>query len=119
MESSTVQVSRQGPAWVIELRGEHDISTSAALVDALGRVDGAGAPQVVVDLSAAEFIDSSVLAALAHGGEHVDAAGGRIAIVAPSAGRARRLLRLVGLERPPLRIVETRVEALRSLTAGG
>ena len=118
MEPDSIHVSRDGDAWIVELVGEHDLSTAPALVDALRRVDGRGPTQVVVDLAGARFIDSSVLAALVHAGEHVDLVGGRVAVVAPAAGHPRRVLDLVGLDRPPLRIVETRAEALR-LVAGG
>jgi hypothetical protein len=42
----------------------------------------------------------------------VGSSGGRIAVVAPSAGHPRRVIDLVGLDRPPLRLVETRADAL-------
>lgn len=118
MGPDSIQVSRDGDAWIVQLRGEHDLSTAPALVDAVRRVDGEAPMQVVVDLTRADFIDSSVLAALVHAGEHVDLVGGRVAIVAPAAGHPRRVLDLVGLDRPPLHIVETRAEALRLVAAG-
>jgi anti-anti-sigma factor len=118
MEPDSIQVCRDGDAWIVELVGEHDLTTAPALVDALHRVDGGGPARVVLDLTAACFIDSSVVAALVRAGEHLDESGGRIAVVAPAAGHPRRVLDLVGLDRPPIRVVETRVEALRLVADG-
>jgi anti-sigma B factor antagonist len=116
MEADSIHILLDGAARIVELHGEHDLSTADAVADALRRVDGAPA-QVVVDLTAATFIDSSVLGALARAGEHARTVGGAIAVVAPAAGHPRRVLDLVGLERRALPVVETRADALR-LVAG-
>ena len=49
--------------WVLTLHGEHDVSTEPSLAEELERVAAAGGP-VVVDLSDAQFIDSSILRVL-------------------------------------------------------
>jgi anti-sigma B factor antagonist len=116
MEADPIRILLDGAARVVELHGEHDLSTADAVADALRRVDGAPA-QIVVDLTAATFIDSSVLGALARAGKHARAAGATIAVVAPAAGHPRRVLDLVGLDRRALPVVETRADALR-LVAG-
>ena len=58
----TVDVKRHGGAWIVGLRGEHDLSTQPMLtrhLRALGRTgDG-----LVVDLAHVEFIDSTVIGA--------------------------------------------------------
>jgi LuxR family maltose regulon positive regulatory protein len=41
METSPIHVTREGDVWIVELHGEHDLSTSPGLADALRRVDGA------------------------------------------------------------------------------
>src|SRR4051794_1343690 len=58
-----------GDVLVVGVRGEHDIYTAPALRDrldeALGAPEGANVPAgVVVDLSGATFLDSSILGAL-------------------------------------------------------
>jgi anti-sigma B factor antagonist len=116
MQLGSTHLHRDVGAWIVELRGEHDISTSPGLVEMLSRLDGA-LPRIVVDLTAATFIDSSVLAVLAQAGKEVGASGGSIAVVAPATGHPRRVLDLVRLERPPLRVVETRAEAIALVTA--
>ena len=68
--------------WVIALHGDYGCDVRPTLDEALASADAART--VVVDLSAARFIDSSVLMALAR---RRDAA-----IVAPSGGFPRKLL---------------------------
>lgn len=115
MAPDTIHVACEGEIWIVELHGEHDLSTSPLLIEALRRADGPDA-LVIVDLTAARFIDSSVLAAIVHAGEHAAGAGGRLAVVAPATGHPRRLLDLVGLDRPSLPVVGTRAEATAVLT---
>lgn len=84
--------------WVLELRGEHDISTAPSLRDELERAYGSGST-VVVDLTGVEFMDSTVLQGLLYGRdvaarevEH------HIALVVPEDGVARRLLALTNFD---------------------
>jgi anti-anti-sigma factor len=84
--------------WVLSLRGEHDHSSQPSLREQLGHVRRAGGP-IVVDRSHAEFLDSTVIAALAASGED---GGGRarertMAIVAPRNHVGTRLIALVGI----------------------
>jgi anti-sigma B factor antagonist len=70
MDARTIVLDdSHGDVLVVVVRGEHDIYTAPALRDrldeALGAPDGAAAPAgVVVDLSGATFLDSSILGAL-------------------------------------------------------
>ena len=84
--------SQVGTATVVRLDGEHDLATSPELVEAMAE---ATLPQarVVVDLSGATFIDSTVLRAITAGAKESDA----FAIVAPQGTPPRRLLDLTGL----------------------
>jgi len=66
MAVGEVVVEREQDAWVVTLRGEHDVSTNPSLADALRDAFGRGS-KVVVDFSEVEFIDSTVLRALAYG----------------------------------------------------
>ena len=93
MENSRLNIRRVSGVTVIELVGEHDLSTVRGLEGALGRVGGAR--PCVVDLSAAAFIDSSILNALmqrAPDGERPRWLG----VVAPATGAAARLLEITG-----------------------
>lgn len=98
----------------ITLRGEHDLSTEPSLGDALRQAFGRGS-KVVVDLSVVEFLDSSVLRALAYGRkEAVEHAEHEIAIVAPSDAFASRVLRLTGIDKM-IQVYETRADALAAI----
>ena len=108
-----VVVERDRDVWVLTLRGEHDLATTPSLHEELERVFAAGS-RVVVDLSEVEFIDSTVLAALAYG--HDQVAGHEehsLAVVVSEGGVAGRLLTLTGLDRVPAAF-ETRDAAVVS-----
>jgi anti-sigma B factor antagonist len=94
--SGTIELRRLDGVWVLALHGEHDLSTVPSLRRELDdALDGAAA--IVVDLSHAEFIDSTVLGALARTYDSTSDRDLRFAVVAPVASFARRLLDLVSL----------------------
>jgi anti-anti-sigma factor len=93
MDMST-RISRidVGEVTVVRLVGEHDLSTSPDLTDVMDGVAGRDTP-VVIDLTGATFIDSTVLRSIFAGAD-----GGRsFAIAAPLGGAPRRLLEITGL----------------------
>jgi anti-sigma B factor antagonist len=81
-----------GEVTVVRLVGDHDLSTSPNLIDLLDGVAGRDTP-IVVDLTGATFIDSTVLRAIFAGAEDARA----FAIAAPLGTAPRRLLELTGL----------------------
>jgi anti-anti-sigma factor len=81
--------------WVLSLRGEHDISTEPSLSEQLGRVTAVGGP-VIIDLSDADFIDSSILRVLANAAVE-RSAGLQVAVVIPPDRDAMRILRVTGI----------------------
>jgi anti-sigma B factor antagonist len=90
-----VTKERQRGVWIVSLHGEHDIDTLASVREHLADAriaDGV----VVVDLTAAIFIDSSVLGALFQA-DRADALP-RLRFIAPSETPARRLFDFVGFE---------------------
>lgn len=111
----SVSVDRIGPSlWVVELHGEHDVSTVESLHTELDAIFAHGTA-VVIDLSEATFVDSAVLNELVTAQRRVDAdENERLALVAPRDGFPARVLDLVNLGRV-LSIFETREEALHSL----
>jgi anti-anti-sigma factor len=96
---------RQGDRWVIELTGEHDLSTAPMLTEWMAEID-ASAPMIEVDLRQAEFIDSTVMGALVRLGADLAADGRQLVIVAPTGTAARRVLDLAGMS-AVLRVLET------------
>jgi len=100
MDAEEVVIERDNGAWVLTLRGEHDLSTATTLRNSLTDVFDAGSA-VVVDLSAVTFMDSSILNAILYGNERAltnDAH--RFAVVLPPGPSvARRVLELTGVDR--------------------
>jgi len=114
MAVGEVVVEHDQDAWVVTLRGEHDVSTNPSLKNALQDAFGSGS-KVVVDLSEAGFIDSSVLRALIYGRrEAVEHAEHELVVVAPSRTFVRRVLRLATID-AMIRVYETRTDALAAI----
>lgn len=116
-ESGAVAVEQVEGASVIELRGEHDLSTGPAIRAAC---DGAWAhsSSIVFDLAEATFIDSTVVGVMVGARKHAAESGGSVAVVAPAGGPPARVLTLVGIN-DVLPLHETRDEALRTISAPG
>lgn len=89
----SVQVDQCGPAWLVTLHGEHDVSTRLTLRGELDRVREAGGP-IIVDLSHAEFVDSTIISVLAVARQE-SAAG--FVLVAPTNYRGTRLVEVIGI----------------------
>jgi anti-sigma B factor antagonist len=66
---------------VIEVAGEIHVSTAPEFSRRLNEAIGEGKTQVVLDLSAVEFIDSTGLSVLLNGLRRVTRAGGSMALV--------------------------------------
>ena len=96
----SVRVDRVGDSlWIVELHGEHDLSTAAELRTELATIFAQGTT-VVVDLTETTFIDSAVLSELISAQHHVeDLEGKRLAIVAPAGGFPARVIDLVDAAR--------------------
>lgn len=113
-DPGSIRVDRMGSAqWVLELHGEHDLSTVKAIRAELAPIAERG-EAAVIDLSDVTFIDSAVLSELVasrRGGE--DGHGARLALVAPPGGFPARVLGLLQLEQV-VGVYETRDEALAS-----
>jgi anti-sigma B factor antagonist len=100
--------------WLIALEGEHDLTTAPEIRAALDQVSAPGT-SVVVDLSGATFIDSSVVHCLVDADRAVRSADGeRLCIVAPPGSIPCRVLEITGLL-TVLPVHDDRDAALRSL----
>lgn len=97
--SSSIAVERESaPAWgfagVVSLAGEHDLATSGELEDALNAIPG----DVLVDLSACTFIDSTIIGVILDRAQTLKAPGHRLELVAPPNGSiVGRVIQIVGM----------------------
>lgn len=92
-EAGQIIVERIPNASILALFGEHDIATAPDLRTELDALIATGT-KVIVDLSEATFIDSSVVSALFHAAAN----SGRIAaIAAPRGSMPRHLIDMVAL----------------------
>lgn len=96
MRKPRVTVRRVAGAAVVELDGEHDLSTQGDVERALMAIDSREA--CVVDLSPATFIDSSILTVLVQATSRGGARATTI-VVAPPDSPAARLFELTGAAR--------------------
>jgi len=110
-----IAVDRVGAtAWIVELTGEHDLSTVGGLQEELAAIFAQGT-SIVIDLSSVTFMDSSVLRELIVAQRRADSDDGEdVAIVAPAGGFAARLIALAGAG-SMFSVHQTRTAALRAL----
>ena len=81
---------------VIALRGELDLATAPRLAVRIDAARRNGSRRLLVDLTTAEFCDSSGLRALIGCRQEVVAGGGRLAIAAQEDSAVGRLFALAG-----------------------
>lgn len=112
-EPGTISVDHAGRSqWIVELHGEHDLSTVGDLHARLDAIFAQGM-SVVIDLSAVTFIDSAILHELVSAQRRVDRDGDELALVAPPEGFPARVFAQVGLD-ALVAVFETPSDALRS-----
>ena len=100
---------------VLTISGEHDLSTAPGLGRRLKRLIGDNSP-IVVDLSGATFIDSSILGAILDARRR--AGSKRFAVVnGGDAEGVRRVLEVTGLQ-AALPVHEVRDQAVAAMTNG-
>jgi anti-anti-sigma factor len=93
-----VSVSEHGTGLELRLSGELDIARAAELDAAVAGLEPAAYGEVVVDLTGARFIDSTVIAWLVGLANRIDAEGGHLRVVA-GPGPVRRVLEVAGITR--------------------
>jgi anti-sigma B factor antagonist len=87
----------QGTWTVVNVRGELDLSTSAALRAALDAGLGEGTPRIAVDLTDVSFMDSSSLGILVSCLKEADDRGGELRLVGVQ-GSPAKVIALTGLD---------------------
>jgi anti-sigma B factor antagonist len=83
---------------VVAAVGEIDLATAPTFRKALVDAVTAESPQLVIDLTAVTFMDSTGLAALVSARRRADERGGSVQLVGAANG-VRRILDLTGLDR--------------------
>ena len=101
---------------VVSVRGDADLSAAGDLKEFLGDVVDEAPSEVVLDLSQATFVDSTVLGVLVSTMRRLRASGAAFKVVSP-AGEIRRVLELTSLDRV-LRLYRSRSEALGDARRG-
>ncbi len=84
VEAFRLQSSERNGCAVLQVFGEVDLSTAPQLREALTAMVADGELDIVVDLSATEFLDSTGLGALVTGLKRVRAQGGNMKVVCTS-----------------------------------
>ena len=100
---------------VVKLDGELDMFITPSVAGRLHQIAEDGSEDVVVDLTEARFIDSTVLEAFVTAQKELQAHEHALAVVAPGP-YTRRTFELTGLK-DVLRVSVSRDEALTRLTA--
>ena len=107
-----------GRTAVIAVAGEIDLTNAESLRDALLSALNAGAPGLIVDLTATTFLDSAGVTALVRASRRASAvdAAVRVAVTAPAV---LRVLSLVGIDQliPVYPSVVTALDSLPQATA--
>ena len=116
MDARTIALDEShGDVLFVVVRGEHDIYTAPALRERLDQALDAKPTGVVVDLSAATFLDSSILGALLEARRQALEKGvGYVVCLgeSPEPG-VQRILEITGLV-PVFPVVRSREEALEA-----
>jgi anti-anti-sigma factor len=101
--------------WVVAVHGDHDMSNVGELDETFEAVFAAGS-RLVVDLSDAAFIDSTVLSSLIRARRRADESeSDDLVIVAPVGTPPRRLIDLTGVDRG-VPVYGSREEAFAALS---
>jgi anti-anti-sigma factor len=115
MPSSNIQTTiLPAGVWVVSLSGEHDLATAQELSEALLLVPGQS--QLIVDITEAEFIDSTTLAAMLRARGRNGSAATPIAVAVRPGSVPERVFRLSGADRN-LRTFPSLDEAVARLSA--
>ena len=102
-------------ALLVTASGELDLAAAPRLATVLSMATASAEPAVVLDLAAADFIDSTALGAIMHASTEAESAGKRMLVVAVD-GPVRRLLEITNLT-GRFRLYPSREDALAAAAA--
>ena len=89
---------REGVRTVVSVAGEIDVYTAPSLRERLAELDAQGISDIVVDMSAVEFLDSTGLGVLVGGLKRARLRGGSLRLVSDQE-KILKILRITGLIR--------------------
>ena len=89
---------REGVRTVVSVAGEIDVYTAPSLREQLAELDAQGVSDIVVDMSAVEFLDSTGLGVLVGGLKRARLRGGSLRLVSDQE-KILKILRITGLIR--------------------
>lgn len=92
-----LETTVDGGCTVLAVHGEVDLDTAPRLEREL-RLAGDSARDLIVDLSATSFLDSSGIHALLRGGSRAAAQDARLILVCAPGGIPRKVLEITGIE---------------------
>jgi anti-sigma B factor antagonist len=103
-----------GGVHVIAMRGELDLATAPRLAVRIDAARRGGARRLLVDLTTADFCDSTGLRALVGCRQEIVAGGGRMAVAASEDSAVGRMFALAGAHEvlPVYQVVEQALAAL-------
>jgi anti-anti-sigma factor len=118
VQENRIAVDRGDGVAVVVVHGEHDVYTSPMLSDQLAELRDEGMP-VVVDLTPATFVDSSVLRVLLDAKRQAEEReiGFAVALGQEDSGPVRRVLDITGLV-PVLAVHGGREDAIAAARGG-
>jgi anti-anti-sigma factor len=112
-----VELERTDGVAIVSLTGEHDLTTAQAVRDCVEEAL-AGEGGLVMSLSAAEFIDSSIIGVVLDAQRQAEEAGvGFATVLEGGAAPVRRVLEVTGLD-SNLPVRDNRREAIAHASAG-
>jgi anti-sigma B factor antagonist len=98
VQENRIAVDRGDGVAVVVVEGEHDVYTAPSLNEKLDSLIDEGSP-LVIDLTPATFVDSSVLRVLLEAKRHAEerGLGFAVALAQDDSGPVRRVLDITGL----------------------
>ncbi|MFI7586324.1 STAS domain-containing protein [Spongisporangium articulatum] len=91
-----VMTRQEGVRTVVSVAGEIDVYTAPSLRERLAELDAQGVSDIVVDMGAVEFLDSTGLGVLVGGLKRARARGGTLRLVSDQE-KILKILRITGL----------------------
>jgi anti-sigma B factor antagonist len=96
-QEPVVTTTADGDCFVVAIHGEIDLASAAALEDAAREALASAAPQIVVDLGACRFMDSTGLSALVRLNRRVTRDIHRDLLILPGPRIVQRAIEVSGL----------------------
>lgn len=93
-----IQITGEGPRRTVRLGGECDIASAPELREALVELHEQDVREVVLDLSALDFLDSSGIGVIVSALKRLRESGGDLRVTG-AQGPVRKVLELTGLDR--------------------